>query len=358
MSMYTDAQNQSGQYDDAPAHRVQQNDPQNDSQHPLPKDGGGNPFKYITALLIIAAVAVVAYYVVFRSGVIKTNAGYSSLESAGSLTALGNVVSYGYNSIPDLNASYSGIASLSSSIFGVSVPFTMTVQKYGNNSADHISIYLKNIADILGSLGSSSSSTQYLNLSLYYLNGTSYICSVQAAGSYCANESRQPASPGSSYSSIGGLFSQLQSSLQLSILNKTLTGASYSGNACTLFSEKALANVNAGTEAGIMGSLASANTVSSNASAQAVPSIPTFPIYLTTCLSNQYYGIPFNISIDLPEVTIDSSGSSLLSSNVSLSLSVAMNAQYMNTNVSQQEVDVLPYPIVSVAAIPGIGNYT
>ena len=339
----TNSQFQTGQYDGG-----QDSSP---LQMPKPVKSGGASLKYLTTALVVIAVAVIVYYVVFRSGAAKQGVGYSALEQSGSMAALTNTLSYGYNGMAALNASYSGMVSVGASIFSISLPFTLTVQKYGNDSVEHINVSLSNIASMFGSSGSSSSGSSF-NLSLYYINGTSYICEAASTTKTCAAAENLTQIP--AFASPSNLVPQLQNILQLSVLNKTSASASYNGSACTLFSEKTMANVN-------LSSLTrySMTSGSSPTPPAGVPSIPSFPMSITTCLSNQYFGIPYNFSMVMSKLTIPSAGS--LRSNMTMNISVHLNAQYINTKASQHDVDTLPYSLKSSlgsSAISGAGGGT
>ncbi len=321
----SNAKFQSGQYDVQPQNSS--SDQQEPDKEQKIRTNSGAALKYLTIALVAAAVVIVVYYVVFRSNAIQSSSGYAALEQSGSIYALTNTLSYGYNSMPDLNVSYQGTVSLGVSYLDISLPLTLTLQKYGNDSFEDIYIQSNNTGSALGTISN-------YNISLYYINGTRYVCIAASTTSGCVNVAEfNSTSDALASSLLDNISSMLSKTLQLSITSKTVTGSTFDKNSCTLFAEKASASINA-TFPIISYFLTSSNE-----------SIPEFPVNISSCLSNEYYGIPYNLSFSIPSLTVKHGNSSV----GDISISINLNSKYLNTIVSKQKVTTLPYPMENLS---------
>ncbi|MCL5008484.1 MAG: hypothetical protein M1156_01170 [Candidatus Marsarchaeota archaeon] len=333
---------------------------------PTQAKNGSATIKYAAIIIVVLAVLAVAVYFLFlrnSSGIAGGSAGsYSVLVHNQSIFALASVIKQGYSSQQALNASYRGTISISYLLYNINLPFTLTMQKYGNDSSEHISIPLSSLLSSfpgIQTLGSQYNST--LSLSTYDINNNYYLCvpansiassiltngysTYTSAGCIKANET----STVQSYASIGDiLLPTLNKILNISVLNYSLVQSTYSGNSCSQLSEKVKSDINLGMISSLLGG-----------SASSAPSLPSFPININTCLSNSYYGMPYSMNITMPDIIIPSSSPSSQQSsssavqNATLSISLLLNSNYINNEVMQQDVSVLPYPLVNISSSQG-----
>ncbi len=316
----------------------------------------GSAGKYIAIIIVLALVVTGVYYIytnpnILNSGKSSISSKYLSLENNQSFGTFANILKAGYSNTTILNASYYGTISVAYSVLNINFPFTLIRQKYKNDSVEKISINISSLSNSLNLGSSASSASQNLNLSIYYINGTVYSCSkgTQYTTSSCENTTTaiKNGQVSTTYASLENFsnLSKLLSKVLTIQSNNTVSTASYSGNSCTMFSEDSNIGIN----------LTPLESYTSS-SAAGLPKINNFNAYIDSCLSNTYYGVPYNLSINVPDITIianQSSGSSTGPSKQTISLSLVLNSKYVNNVLSQSEVDTLPYPIINMSSSLG-----
>ena len=320
-----------------------------------PSSGSGHLGRFaiaVAVVVVIIAVAAALYYVFF------SNIGnpYGVLISNQSILSFGKTVAQGINSISALNASYSGTVTLSSSSFTISLPFNATIQKYGSDMKEQISISLSSLAGLNNGpqapIGAPSQPLNLtLNLTLFQITGTEYVCAASMASSSagCIEFTNATSSGSAAELNITAkLSSDIGKIIGQQVLSHSITSSSYNGNACTLFSESVNISINVSEFYSIVRSSAPPGSINSQ-----VPSISTIPFGVSACLSDQYYGIPYSLNVTVSpfEVAMPSpvqSGGQ--GPNATMSASIRMNAHYINTEVSGKNITTLPYPVVQTVA--------
>jgi hypothetical protein len=185
----------------------------------------------------------------------------------------------------------------------------------------------------------------FIFVSILYNGKSSYPKYATSPGSPagCIKANGTSIAQAQNYAIMNVSLLQFSKIFNISVLNYSLVQGTYSGNSCSQFSEKMKSDIN----------FALLSSLSSGSGSTSL-SLPSFPVNISTCLSNSYYGMPYSMNISLPDIVIPSSyqpsqqNSMSTTQGTAFSVSLLLNSNYINNEVTQQDVSVLPYPVVNM----------